>query len=186
MFQEEVIRKAIDSIIKAIGENPEREGLKDTPARVAKMYADLFSGIGKDPVSVLTTSFEEKYDEIVTIRNISFSSICEHHFLPFFGSAYIGYIPNGKVVGASKLARVVDIISHRPQIQERLTKQLADTIYEAINPKGVGVLVEAEHMCMSIRGVKKPGMLVVTSSSRGEFSNKTNTSSDLPKILKGN
>ena len=128
MFQEEVIRKAINSIIKAIGENPEREGLKDTPDRVAKMYADLFSGLGKDPSSVLTPSFQEKYEEFVTIKNIPFSSVCEHHFLPFFGSANIGYIPNGKVVGASKLARVVDIISHQPQIQERLTQQLADTI----------------------------------------------------------
>jgi len=185
LFQKEVIRKAIYSIIKAIGENPEREGLKDTPDRVAKMYADLFSGIGEDPASVLSTNFEEKYEEFVTIRNIPFSSICEHHFLPFFGSAYIGYIPNGKVVGASKLARVVDIIAHRPQIQERLTQQLADTIYEAINPKGVGVLIEAEHMCMSIRGVKKPGMLVVTSSIRGELTNKAADSTDLFKLLKG-
>jgi GTP cyclohydrolase I len=133
------------------------------------MYAEIFSGMGVDPTSVLQTGFEEGYDEMVVARDIPFFSMCEHHFMPFFGQVHIGYIPRGRVVGISKLARVADILARRPQVQERLTSQIADALLEGIDPLGVGVIVEAEHLCMVIRGVKKPGSRIVTSVNRGCF-----------------
>ena len=170
LIDEEKIRKAVASIVLAIGEDPNREGLVGTPRRVAEMYAEFFSGLGVDPSQVLSTGYEEGHREIVILKDIPFFSICEHHFLPFFGSASIAYIPKGRVVGASKLARALDILSRRPQLQERLTTQLADTIFNAIQPNGVAVILSAEHMCMSLRGVKKLGSKIVTSASRGSIS----------------
>ncbi len=184
MFQEDRIRESILAVIQAIGDNPDREGLRETPRRVAEMYRDLFSGLGQDARSVLAAGFEEGHQELVTLKNIPFYSMCEHHLLPFFGSAHIGYIPRGRVVGASTLAQVVDIIAHRPQIQERLTNQVADVIFEAISPEGVAVLVEAEHLCMSMRGVKKPGMVLLTSATRGEFSSRAASPAEFLRLLK--
>ena len=163
------IEKAVSAIIAAIGEDPEKEGLADTPKRVAQMYADFFSGLSGDPSEVLATGFEEGGGDMVVLKDIPFFSICEHHLLPFHGTASVGYVPNGRVVGASKLARALDILARRPQIQERLTGQLADTIFSAIRPDGVAVVLSAEHMCMSLRGVKKVGSKVVTSASRGNL-----------------
>ena len=167
MIDTEKIKRSATAIIEAIGENPRREGLADTPRRMAAMYEEFFSGLGQDPVEVLATGFEENHKEMVVLRDIPFISVCEHHFLPFFGTADIGYVPNGRVVGASKLARALDILARRPQIQERLTTQIADTIVAALSPEGVGVVLSAEHMCMSLRGVKKLGSKIVTKASRG-------------------
>ena len=172
MFQEDQIRNAIVSIIEAIGEDPNREGLRDTPRRMVELYRELFSGIGKDASCVLGEGFEEGHHEMVTLKGIPFYSICEHHLLPFFGTAHIGYIPNGRVVGASKLARALDIIAKRPQIQERLTNEVADTIFNTLQPEGVAVVIQAEHLCMSMRGVKKPGIEIFTSATRGKFSSR--------------
>ena len=167
MFQGNVIEKAIASIIEAIGENPQREGLRDTPRRVARLYEEFFSGMKQDPSEALSVSFEEEYQGIVILKDIPFYSICEHHLLPFFGKAHIGYMPNGRVVGASKLARALDVLAHRPQLQERLTNQVADTLFNTLEPAGVGVFLQAEHLCLSLRGVQKPGTLIVTSALRG-------------------
>ena len=169
MIDQEKIKKAMASIIQAIGEDYRREGLVDTPNRIAQMYDELFSGLDQNPSHVLSTSFEEGHDEMVVLKEIPFFSMCEHHFLPFYGSASIGYIPSGRVVGASKLARALDILARRPQLQERLTRQLADTIFDAMQPDGVAVVLKAEHMCMSIRGVKKLGGKVVTFASCGSI-----------------
>jgi GTP cyclohydrolase IA len=156
-------------IIEAIGEDPERDGLIDTPDRVARMYKEVFTGLHQDPIAVLQTGFNEAYDEMVVARDIPFYSMCEHHFLPFFGVAHIGYIPSGRVVGISKLARVTDIFARRPQVQERLTSQIANALVDALRPIGVGVVIEAEHLCMAMRGVSKPGSKIVTSVNRGCF-----------------
>jgi GTP cyclohydrolase IA len=156
-------------IIEAIGEDPTREGLRDTPARVGRMYAQVFSGLYNDPLEVLSTGFEEGYDEMVVARDIPFFSMCEHHFLPFYGVAHIGYVPRGRIVGISKLARVTDIFARRPQVQERLTTQIANALVEALEPIGCGVGIEAEHLCMVMRGVEKPGSKIVTSVNRGCF-----------------
>ena len=172
MIEKDKIEEAVASIIRAIGENPDREGLVETPRRVAQMYAEFFSGLQQDPAEGLATGFDESHQDIVILRDIPFVSICEHHFLPFMGTAHIGYVPNGRVVGASKLARTLDILSHRPQLQERLTTQFVDVIYDTLAPHGVTTVLSAEHMCMSLRGAKKPGGKIVTSASRGIF--KTN------------
>lgn len=169
------IERAVRDILTAIGENPERPSLAHTPARVARMYAELFSGLHTDPGRHLRSVFEEKYDEMVLVRDISFHSMCEHHLLPFLGVAHVGYIPKGRVAGISKLARVVEEISRRPQVQERMTHQIADLLNEKLEAKGVVVVIEAEHTCMTIRGIRKPGSLTVTSAVRGLF--KTNQSS---------
>lgn len=163
------IAGAVQTIIEAINEDPQREGLVATPERVAAMYAEVFAGLREDPVEVIRTGFEEGYDEMILARDIGFFSMCEHHLLPFFGVVHIGYVPEGRVVGISKLARVVDILARRPQMQERLTTQIADTIDEGLHPMGVGVVVEAEHLCMAMRGIKKPGSRIVTSVNRGVF-----------------
>jgi GTP cyclohydrolase I len=169
------IERAVREILAAIGEDPDRQGLHETPERVARMYAELFGGLHVDPSRHLRRVFEETYDEMVLVRDIRFNSMCEHHLLPFMGIAHVGYVPRGKVVGLSKLARVVEEISRRPQLQERMTHQIADLISQELDPKGVIVVVEAEHSCMTIRGVRKPGSLTVTSAVRGLF--KTNESS---------
>lgn len=163
------IETAFRQILEAIGEEPSREGLVDTPARVARMYEEVFTGMRQDPMEVLHMGFEEGYDEMVVARDIPFFSMCEHHFLPFYGVAHIGYVPRGRVVGISKLARVTDIFARRPQVQERLTMQIADALVDALNPIGAGVVIEAEHLCMVMRGVKKPGSKIVTSVNRRCF-----------------
>jgi GTP cyclohydrolase IA len=161
------IEKAVREILLAVGEDPDRNGLLETPARVARMYAEMFAGLHGDPARHLKRVFEETYDELVLVRDISFNSMCEHHLLPFIGVAHVGYLPKGRVVGLSKLARVVDEISRRPQVQERMTHQIANLIIEELDAKGVVVVIEAEHTCMSIRGIRKPGALTITSAVRG-------------------
>jgi GTP cyclohydrolase I len=169
------IERAVREILAAIGEDPAREGLLDTPGRVARMYAELFSGLHSDPSRHLKKVFTEQYDEMVLVRDISFNSVCEHHLLPFMGVAHVGYVPNGKIAGLSKLARVVDEVSRRPQVQEKMTHQIADLFASELAPKGVIVVLEATHTCMTIRGIAKPGSLTITSAVRGLF--KTNQSS---------
>lgn len=169
------IERAVREILRAIGEDPDRTTLRDTPGRVARMYVELFSGLHSNPARHLQTLFAEQYDELVLVRDIAFNSMCEHHLLPFMGVAHVGYLPNGKVAGLSKLARVVEEVSRRPQVQERMTHQIADLLNAELDAKGVVVVLEAEHTCMTIRGVKKPGSLTVTSAVRGLF--KTNQSS---------
>ncbi len=170
MIQKKKIEKAVREILSAIGENPKRKDLLKTPERVALMYEEIFSGIKKDPKKELEVLLDQKHDEIVLLKNIPIYSVCEHHLLPFFGKANIAYIPKqGRVTGLSKLARVVDILCSRPQVQERLTTQVADIIMDKLKPLGVMVVIEAEHLCMSMRGVKKPGTCTVTSAVRGVF-----------------
>lgn len=164
------IEQAVHMILEAIGEDPNREGLRDTPKRVARMYCEFFSGLHEDPLEHLEKIFSEEHEEMVLVRDIPFYSICEHHLIPFFGKAHVAYIPrNGNVTGLSKLARVVEGYSRRPQLQERLTSQIADGIMKKLNPYGVVVVIEAEHMCMTMRGVRKPGAKTVTSAVRGIF-----------------
>ncbi len=163
------IERAVREILTAIGDNPDREGLRGTPGRVARMYQEIVGGLDEDAIEILGTQFDEAHQEMVIVRDVPFYSICEHHLLPFFGTAHVGYIPRGKVVGISKLARAVDVFAKRPQVQERLTSQIADAIMVALDPEGVAVVMRAEHLCMSMRGVRKPGASVVTSATRGEF-----------------
>ena len=169
------IALAVREILEAIGEDPERSSLLETPERVARMYVELFAGLHSDPARHLQKCFEEQFDELVLVREISFNSLCEHHLLPFMGVAHVGYLPNGRIAGLSKLARVVEEVSHRPQVQERMTEQVADLLDTELDAKGVVVVLEATHTCMTIRGVRKPGSLTVTSAVRGLF--KTNQSS---------
>jgi GTP cyclohydrolase I len=181
------IERAVAELIEAIGDDRHREGLRDTPRRVADMYAELFSGMEQDPREVLTVGFEEGHREMVVFRAIPFYSMCEHHLLPFFGTAHLGYIPNknGRVVGASKLARTVEILARRPQLQERLTRQIADAMMEALQPDGAGVIVEAEHLCMTMRGIKKPGSNIITSATRGLFRTRPATRAEFLSLVKG-
>ena len=162
---------AVEEILSAIGEDPSRDGLLQTPERVADMYEELFSGIGKDPAEELDVLFEAGHDEMVMVRDIPLYAVCEHHLIPFIGKAHVAYIPNkgGQITGLSKLARLVDMLSKRPQVQERLTTQIADAIEKALDPRGVLVVIEADHLCMSMRGVRKPGSSTVTSAVRGQF-----------------
>ena len=185
MIDQTKIEKAVLSIIEAIGEDPNREGMVGTPRRIAEMYSELFMGLDRDPKEELTVGFEEGHREMVILRDIPFYSMCEHHLLPFYGVVHVGYIPNGPVVGASKLARVVEILSRRPQIQERLTTQIAETILEAIKPEGVAVVIQAEHMCMTIRGVEKPGSNVITSAMRGLFRSRAATRAEFLSLVQG-
>lgn len=163
------IKAAVRIILRAVGEDPDRDGLLETPRRVAKMYAEMFSGLSLDPGRHLEVTFEESYDEIVLVRDIAFTSMCEHHLLPFRGVAHVAYIPDGRVTGLSKLARVVEEVSRRPQVQERMTQTIADLIENRLGSKAVGVIVRAEHSCMSIRGIRKTGSSTVTSTMRGSF-----------------
>ncbi len=187
MFDEAKIRSAINEIINAIGDDPKREGLVGTPERVAEMYAELFSGMGQDPREELKVGFELGYREMVILRDIPFYSMCEHHLLPFYGVAHIGYIPNeeGRIIGISKLARVLEIISKRPQLQERMTTEIADAIMDTIKPDGVAVVIQAEHLCMIMRGIKKPGSKVITSAIRGIFKRKAASRAEFFAIIQG-
>jgi GTP cyclohydrolase I len=187
MVNQDKIKLAMASMIEAIGEDPLREGIKDTPRRVAEMYAELFSGLDIDPKAELAVNFEEGYEEMVILKDIPFYSMCEHHLLPFYGLAHVGYIPSpgGRVVGVSKLARVVEICARRPQLQERMTQQIADAIFEALQPDGVAVAIRAEHLCMVMRGIKKPGTTVITSSVRGTFRSKVATRSEFLSLIQG-
>ena len=164
------VAAGVHLILEAIGENPNREGLKETPARVARMYQELFSAIGVDASKEITCVFHEDIDDPIIVRDIHFSSVCEHHLVPFFGMAQIAYIPeNGCITGLSKLARVVELTARRPQVQERMTNEIADALVSGLNPRGVAVILEAEHLCMSMRGVKKPGAKTITQAVRGVF-----------------
>ncbi|WP_145248019.1 GTP cyclohydrolase I FolE [Aeoliella mucimassa] len=179
------IERAVREILAAVGEDPDREGLLETPARVARMYAELFSGLHEDPRIHLEKYFTEKYDEVVLVRDISFNSMCEHHMLPFSGKAHIGYVPKGKVVGLSKLARVVEVVSRRPQVQERMTETIANLLIDELDVKGVAVVIEASHSCMTIRGVRKPGSLCVTSAMKGLFRSNESSRSEVMKLIYG-
>src|SRR5947207_2151375 len=161
------IMRAVREILAAVGEDPDREGLLETPARVARMYAELFAGLHENPRQHLKKFFSEQYDEVVLVRDISFNSMCEHHMLPFMGVAHIGYVPHGRVIGLSKLARVVDSVARRPQVQERMTETIANLLLDELHAKGVAVVIEATHTCMTIRGIRKPGSLCVTSAMKG-------------------
>ncbi len=179
----ERIRKAAKEILLAIGEDTEREGLKKTPERVARMYAELLGGMHEDPKKHLRSVFTENYEEIVLLRNIPFYSICEHHLMPFIGSAHVAYLPSGTVLGVSKLARIVDCFARRLQTQERLTYQIADFIMSSLKPKGVAVVLEASHSCMTIRGIKKPGSEMVTSALRGIFRRDPKSRSEVLSLM---
>jgi len=184
-FDSDRAETAIRELLIAIGDDPEREGLRNTPARVARAYRESFEGLQQDPDDVLTTIFDEGHDEMVLVRDISFASFCEHHLLPFMGHASVGYIPNdsGQLTGLSKLARLVEVFARRPQVQERLTTQIADALEANLAPRGVIVVVQAEHLCMSIRGVRKPGALTVTSAVRGQFLTSVATRSEAMSLI---
>jgi GTP cyclohydrolase I len=179
------IEAAVREILAAVGEDPDREGLRDTPARVARMYAEMFSGLRQDPTVCLRKTFTEKYDEMVLVKDIRFESMCEHHLLPFFGKAHIAYLPNGKILGLSKLARVVEIMSRRPQVQERMTEDIADHLMKELNARGVGVVLEATHTCMALRGVRKPDSVCTTSAMRGGFKIHPETRSEFMALIRG-
>jgi GTP cyclohydrolase IA len=179
------IERAVREILAAVGENPDREGLVDTPGRVARMYAELFGGLHEDPRVHLRKFFTEQYDEIVLVRDISFNSMCEHHMLPFLGQAHIGYLPSGRVVGLSKLARVVESVARRPQVQERMTETIANLLMEELEAKGVAVVIEATHTCMTIRGIRKPGSLCVTSAMKGIFRANLSSRSEMMNLIYG-
>ena len=177
------IERAVREILEAVGEDPDRDGLLETPARVARMYAELFGGLHLDPGSHLKKVFQETYDEMVLVRDISFNSMCEHHMLPFMGVAHVGYVPNGKVAGLSKLARVVEEVSKRPQVQERMTHQIADLMSTELDAKGVIVVLEATHSCMTIRGIRKPGSLTITSAVRGLLRTNESTRAEAMSLI---
>ncbi|PKM81109.1 MAG: GTP cyclohydrolase I FolE [Firmicutes bacterium HGW-Firmicutes-13] len=188
MIDQEKIEVAVKMIIEAIGENPNREGLIETPKRVAKMYKEIFKGLGEDPSEHLKKCFtEDEHNEMILVRDIPLYSMCEHHLLPFYGKAHVAYIPcNGKITGLSKLARVVETIARRPQLQERLTSEVADVIMKTLEPNGVVVVVEAEHLCMTIRGIKKPGSKTITSAVRGIFRRNQVSRAEAFTLIKGN
>jgi GTP cyclohydrolase I len=181
------IEKAVREILIAIGEDPDREGLAGTPARVARAYAEQFAGLRQSPEDVLTSVFDEGHDEMVLVRDIELYATCEHHLLPFIGVAHIGYIPNekGQITGLSKLARLVDVFARRPQVQERMTSQIADALESVLEPRGVIVVIEAEHLCMSMRGVRKPGARTVTSAVRGVFRDSARTRAEAMSLVHG-
>ena len=181
------IRQAVTAILAAIGEDPARTDLAATPERVARMYEEVFSGIGRDPADELDVTFSSDYDQLILLRDIPFASFCEHHLLPFTGKAHVGYVPNGRgqITGLSKLARVVDVAARRPQVQERLTVQIADALTSRLDPKGVIVVLEAEHLCMAIRGVAKPGATMVTSVVRGALRANLATREEAMRLIRG-
>ncbi len=181
----ERIRRAVREILLAVGEDPEREGLRDTPDRVARMYAEVFQGLHQDPKTHLAKLFTQKYDEMVLVKDIRLVSFCEHHLLPVVGRAHVAYVPNGKVVGLSKIPRVVDVLAKRPQLQERLTEDLADLLVRELDAKGVAVVIEASHSCMTIRGVSKPDSTFVTSAMRGVFKDRLATRSEVMSLIFG-
>ncbi len=179
----ERIAAAVREILAAVGENPDREGLQQTPMRVARMYAEVFAGLRESPRQHLKTFFSERYDELVVLRNVPFHSMCEHHLLPFAGDAHIAYLPDGRIVGLSKLARVVEAYARRPQVQERMTNQIADLMMEELHTKGVAVILKATHLCMTCRGVKKPGSLMITSALRGTCKSDARTRAEVMMLL---
>ena len=181
------VERLVAELLEAIGEDPHREGLHATPRRVAAMYEELFSGLDDDPESYLTVTFAADHDEMVMVRDIPFASVCEHHMVPFIGKVHVGYIPgqDGRVTGLSKMARLVDVYARRLQVQERMTTQIADTMEKVLDPRGVLVVVEAEHLCMAMRGVKKPGTLTVTSSVRGLFRSDVATRAEAMQYVHG-
>jgi GTP cyclohydrolase I len=179
------VERAVRELLAAVGENPDREGLRETPARVARMYAELFCGLHEDPRVHLQKFFTEKYDEVVLVRDISFESMCEHHLMPFMGKAHIGYLPDGRVIGLSKLARVVEGVARRPQVQERMTVTIADLLMQELEAKGVAVVVEAIHTCMTVRGVRKPGSVCVTSAMLGAFRSNPSTRAEIMTLIYG-
>ncbi len=179
------IEAAVRELLLAVGEDPDREGLRETPARVARMYAEVFSGLREDPRVHLKKTFTQKYDEVLLERDIRFDSFCEHHLLPFFGKAHVAYLPNGRVVGLSKLARAVEALARRPQVQERMTEELADLLMEELEPRGVAVILEATHTCMTIRGIRKSDAVCTTSSMRGAFRDSAATRSELMALIYG-
>jgi GTP cyclohydrolase I len=181
------IERAVVEILAAIGEDPERDGLIDTPARVARMYGEIFAGLREEPGRHLSVTFEAHHDEMVMVKDIDLFSVCEHHLVPWFGQAHVAYIPGleGRITGLSKLARLVEGFARRPQVQERLTTQVADAIEEALQPRGVLVVVEAQHLCMSMRGVRKPGARTVTSAVRGVFRDSVATRSEAMGFIQG-
>jgi GTP cyclohydrolase I len=184
-YDARAVEQSVRRILAAIGEDPEREGLLETPERVAAMYAELFSGVGRDPVDELDVVFDADHDEMIMVSDIAFASLCEHHLIPFIGRAHVAYVPNtkGQITGLSKLARVVDLLSKRPQVQERLTTQIADTLERALEPRGTLVVLQAEHLCMSMRGVKKPGTQTITSAVRGIFRTNTATRAEAMNLI---
>jgi GTP cyclohydrolase IA len=184
-IDKQAIEQAVRAILQAVGEDPDREGLCATPQRVARMYEELFSGLYEDPARHLEVGFTEEYDEMVVLRDVPFYSMCEHHLLPFMGKAHVAYLPRGKVVGVSKMARVVEACARRPQVQERLTSQVADLLMDKLDARGAGVIVEAEHTCMTIRGVRKPGSVMVTSAMRGLFKSNLATRTEAINLLTG-
>lgn len=185
MINQKKIEKAVREILIAIGENPNRPGIKDTPKRVARMYAELFAGVGKDPGKEISIFHNEDHEEMIIVKDIPFYSICEHHLVPFIGKAHVVYIPTkGKVTGLSKLVRVIEGFARRPQVQERLTSQIADCLMERLEPRGVLVVIEAEHLCMSMRGVKKPGSITVTSAVRGVLQKNAKTRAEALALIK--
>ena len=179
------IRRAVREILAAVGEDPDREGLRETPDRVARMYAEVFSGLQEDPRVHLAKRFTQEYDEMVAVRDIPFASFCEHHLLPFTGVAHVAYVPKGQVVGLSKIPRVIDSLAHRPQLQERLTQEVASLLMGELNAKGVGVVIEASHSCMTIRGVKKTGGTMVTSAMLGIFRDRPATRAEFLSLIHG-
>ena len=182
-MDKEAIERAVSEIIRALGDDARREGLKETPRRIADMYKEVFAGLELDPIEELAVGFEEGHREMVILKDIPFYSMCEHHFLPFFGVAHVGYIPNGRVVGISKIARVVEIFAKRPQLQERLTTQIAETVASSLEPQGVAVVIRAEHLCMTMRGIKKPGTNIATSAMRGRFQESEATRSEFLSLI---
>ncbi|MGD0651837.1 MAG: GTP cyclohydrolase I FolE [Verrucomicrobiia bacterium] len=179
------IKAAVRLLLEAIGEDPDRDGLKETPDRVARMYEEIFGQGGEDPRVSLSKKFDEQHHEVVLVKDIPFFSMCEHHLMPFFGKAHVAYIPNGHIVGISKLARVVEAFARRPQVQERITSQIADVINEELKPEGVAVVCEAVHTCMTVRGVKKPGSAVITSAMRGAFRKNISTRTEIMALIYG-
>ncbi len=169
MIDRPAVETAVRALLRAIGEDPDREGLQQTPRRIADMYAEIFAGLHEDPSDLLDVTYDEEHQEMVILRDIHFESMCEHHLLPFYGVAHVGYVPRGRIVGISKLARAVEVLARRPQVQERLTSQIADLLMQRLRPVGVGVILIAEHHCMTMRGIRKPGSQVVTSANRGGF-----------------
>jgi GTP cyclohydrolase I len=178
---------AVRELLLAVGEDPDRPGLQETPARVARAYAETFGGLGEDPAEILSTTFDECHDELVLVRDIPMYSTCEHHLVPFHGMAHVGYIPgeDGRVTGLSKLARLVDVYARRPQVQERMTRQIADSLWEGLKPQGVIVVIEAEHLCMAMRGIRKPGSRTMTSAVRGIFRDNPATRSEAMSLVLG-
>ena len=184
-FDNSRIERAVREILLAVGEDPDREGLAETPGRVARMYAEMFAGLHQDAGAPLAKTFAQTYDEMVVVRDIEFASVCEHHLLPFTGRVHVGYMPKGRVVGLSKIPRVVDALARRPQLQERLTQDLAELLMDRLDAKGTGVVVEASHSCMTIRGVRKPGSTLVTSAMLGVFRDRHATRDEFLALIRG-